>query len=362
MIPWKVFTGNWSRSKGNDKNTIMISGYKIVDAESIDRQAWQDYVDRHEQGGVFHTPYMYDALARSSQFIPFDYFAMSSTGEIKAMLAGYTQSVKGGAIRHLSTRAVLLASPIYDSREALSGLIREVKGNLPGKPIYTEVRNSHTLPGYREVMESAGFSWEGHYNIVKELPDDVETLWRQISRKRKDGINKAKKLCYIFEEENTQEAIDTFYSLMRKSYKRIKLPVPSKDLFQNFLIEDKGKISKIFQLRDSTGVKISLFSFLHKHTLYAYYIGTDDDKEFLRKRPVDLFYYKLMTWCIEHELRFFDWMGAGKPGVQYGVRDFKLQYGGELVDYGRLIHVNSPFRYKLGAMGLKLLQKIGRVN
>lgn len=340
----------------------MIPEYKIVNAESIDRQVWKDYVDRHEQGGVFHTPYMYDALIRSSQFIPFDYFAMSSTGEIKAMLAGYTQSVKGGALKHLSTRAVLLASPIYDSSEALSELIREVKGSLPGKPIYTEVRNSHTLPGYREVMESAGFSWEGHYNIVKEIPAEVGELWAKIGKRRKKQINKAQKCGFQFFEEHSEEALEIFYQLTKENYHIIKLPIPTIDYFHNCCDLGQGKFCRIFHLKENSEIKASLFTFVFKNTLYASYIGNEHNKEFLNKRPVDLLLYEVMKWCVYNRIRFFDWMGAGKPGVEYGVRDFKLQYGGELVDFGRFILVNSPVRYKLAATGLKLLQKIRRVN
>ena len=53
-------------------------------------------------------------------------------------------------------------------------------------------------------------------------------------------------------------------------------------------------------------------------------------------------------------------MGAGKPGEDYGVRDFKAQFGGNLVEHGRFLHVCRPVVYWLGNKAiafLKYLQK-----
>ena len=51
-------------------------------------------------------------------------------------------------------------------------------------------------------------------------------------------------------------------------------------------------------------------------------------------------------------------MGAGKPDDGgYGVRDFKLKFGGELFEYGRFKHISSKFLYSIGVLGVKLLKK-----
>ena len=43
----------------------------------------------------------------------------------------------------------------------------------------------------------------------------------------------------------------------------------------------------------------------------------------------------------------FDFGGAGKPVVHYGVRDYKMKFGGKLVNYGRLTLVHNPIKMKL---------------
>jgi lipid II:glycine glycyltransferase (peptidoglycan interpeptide bridge formation enzyme) len=51
-------------------------------------------------------------------------------------------------------------------------------------------------------------------------------------------------------------------------------------------------------------------------------------------------------------------MGAGKLDHDYGVRKYKMEYGGQLVEHGRFIKVLNPFWFKVGKLGLKILSKI----
>jgi len=50
-------------------------------------------------------------------------------------------------------------------------------------------------------------------------------------------------------------------------------------------------------------------------------------------------------------------MGAGKPNEEYGVRDYKSQFGGDLVAFGRYLKVLNPLLYRVGKVGLKILSK-----
>ena len=59
----------------------------------------------------------------------------------------------------------------------------------------------------------------------------------------------------------------------------------------------------------------------------------------------------------KNNLRKFDFMGAGKSNEDYGVRDFKAKFGGELKEHGRFIKINNPFLYSLGKLALGLIKK-----
>jgi len=50
----------------------------------------------------------------------------------------------------------------------------------------------------------------------------------------------------------------------------------------------------------------------------------------------------------------FDFMGAGKSGEGYGVRDFKERFGGKLIEYGRFRKIINPVLFRAGELGLKI--------
>ena len=331
---------------------------RIVDASKMSQKDWQEYVDGHQYGTVFHTYYIYDVYKATPNFKPFAFFCIDANGKTRAMLSGFLQTVKPGILSGISTRSVMLQSPIYSDIESLKHLLDYYKKWVSGKAIYSEIRNHIINEDYSECLIDSGFKCEGHYNIMREIPLSTEQLWKEIGRKRKDGINKAKRFNFIVSGDNSQSTINDFYELLTQNYAQLHLPIPKRIFFDACLTKDTSGYCKFFRLEDSGVSKIVLLAFVYHEVLHAVYIGSDQAHEFISKRPVDFFYYEVMRWCVENNVKFFDWLGAGKPNVSYGVRDFKLQYGGELVDYGRFNFVHSPLKFKIAETGFRLLQKM----
>jgi hypothetical protein len=53
----------------------------------------------------------------------------------------------------------------------------------------------------------------------------------------------------------------------------------------------------------------------------------------------------------------FDFGGGGRADEEYGVRDFKAKFGGELVNYGRNVCVHGPVRLALSRAGYRLTRR-----
>ena len=53
----------------------------------------------------------------------------------------------------------------------------------------------------------------------------------------------------------------------------------------------------------------------------------------------------------------YDFGGAGKPDEEYGVRDFKAKFGGELVCYGRNTCVHAPVLLQFSRFGYDILRR-----
>jgi lipid II:glycine glycyltransferase (peptidoglycan interpeptide bridge formation enzyme) len=71
----------------------------------------------------------------------------------------------------------------------------------------------------------------------------------------------------------------------------------------------------------------------------------------------------MATWAAieyshQNNIPVFDFMGAGSPKIEYGVREFKSRFGGNMVEYGRFILIFNPLLYHTAKLGLKLIKKI----
>ncbi len=67
---------------------------------------------------------MYDVWNETPGRRPFVFFAIDRNEEIKGKLSGYLQTVSPGILSKISTRAVLMQSPVALDDEALSTLLK----------------------------------------------------------------------------------------------------------------------------------------------------------------------------------------------------------------------------------------------
>ena len=63
-------------------------------------------------------------------------------------------------------------------------------------------------------------------------------------------------------------------------------------------------------------------------------------------------------WGKEHGYKKFDFGGAGKPGVPYSVRDYKMKFGGKVVNYGRYEKIHKSILFKIGKLAFKIYQML----
>ena len=96
------------------------------------------------------------------------------------------------------------------------------------------------------------------------------------------------------------------------------------------------------------------FVLLIKNSIHTiYYAGNRKYNNF----PTHLAIIGVIKYAIKNNIKVVDLMGAGKPDKAYGVRNYKLAFGGDLAEHERFINILNPILYKLGKIGIKLLSK-----
>jgi serine/alanine adding enzyme len=77
--------------------------------------------------------------------------------------------------------------------------------------------------------------------------------------------------------------------------------------------------------------------FEYKKTMYEWYV-CGLDKEYPSNHPSIMVTWNALLYASQNGIHRFDFMGLGKPEIPYGVRDFKLRFGGDVVNYGRYMY------------------------
>jgi len=203
--------------------------------------------------------------------------------------------------------------------------------------VYIEIRCYDDYSAYREQLEAAGFVYEPHYDVTidpqKPVPD---AKMRQIRRAEEEG--------YRWREARGEEDLQQWYQKLRRLYWfKVHRPLPSYDFFYRMFRKKGCQLLVVKKDRELVG-GVLLAVEEDKSKAYEWYICGQVMST-----------WAAIEWCRQHEVKCFDTMGAGVPDVPYGVRDFKLQMGGELHEWGRYLCVLRPMWYQLGKWLINLL-------
>lgn len=335
-----------------------IKKYQIINASQISREKWWEFTDNNENCNIFTTPYMYDVWNATPGYKSFAFFAIDENQEIKGILTGHLETVSKGLLSKISTRAVLMQSPVAINNGALSDLLSHYINFMKREAVYTEIRNNYDTLNQRIIYEKNGFKFEDHLNIIVDLSQTEDILWKQIHSSRRKNIKKAIKNG-IFVSKLTNDYLVESYSIMKEVYNRAKLPLPSILFFENALQKSTQNMGMIIYGVFLTDKLIGIrFTLQYKDTVFGLFAGSIS--QYYDKRPNDIFPWEVFKLCKKEGKTVFDFGGAGKPNVPYGVRDYKMSFGGKLVNYGRYTLVHNPLKMKLAETGFKSLQKIKR--
>ncbi len=331
--------------------------YFITD--NIDKTDWSLFIIQHPGGNIFQAPEIFEVYKRTKIYYPFVIGVLDAKYELVGILLSIIQKEHQGIIGKFSARSIIVGGPIIkdDNIEVLELLLKEYNKKIKSKAIYTQVRNLFENKWSKTVFENNGFSYEPHLNILIDLNKSKSDLWKEVHSKRRNEIRRATKEGTIFKINNSKEALIESYKILEEVYQRAKLPLPHFSHFEALLNYSDNKSGLIIGTAMNNGKIIGcMLALAYKKTIYDYYAGAY--KTEYKKYPNDLIPWEIFIWGKENGYEIFDFGGAGKPGVPYGVRDYKKKFGGDIVNYGRYYKIHKPFLFKIAKLGFKVWQKI----
>ena len=156
-------------------------------------------------------------------------------------------------------------------------------------------------------------------------------------------------------ESPTIEQVRTFYTILQDLYRiKVRTPLWSWDFFERLYHVEHARY--ILVELDGQIVGGTACVCLPSKAVYEWYAcGLDNCRDDIR--PLSVAVWGEMQYAAENGYPLFDFMGAGTPDKPYGVRDFKAEFGGELVEHGRFLCIRKPLLYKIGELGVKFLKR-----
>lgn len=330
----------------------------IVEDGTINRESWEKLVQESSVSTWFQTSQAYDFF-KGLPFLEAFVVAVEDNGRLKGVVVGYVQKDGGRLKRFFSRRAIIIGGPLLSSDisdEELAMLLEAVKVKLRKKAIYIETRNLHDYCHWRGVFEQCGFVYEPHLNYqVKCQPKDE--VWKNLKENRRRQIKKALAEGTIIEEAASEKEVVKYYDLLDDLYRRkVKTPLFPKEFFLEFYRKECGKFLLVKTKKDEIigGIMCPV---LYGKTIYEFFV-CGNDSTYKTNYPSVMATWAAMDYASNNNIEVFDFMGAGKPNEEYGVREFKSKFGGELVEEGRYGFVCKPALFAIGKFGVKIIKKI----
>lgn len=326
--------------------------------DSFDRQQWDEFVRNHPHGNIFQSPEMAEVYKRTKNYEPISLIAIeNNTNEIVGILQGVLINECGGLLRSLSVRSIVQGGPLFLNSKISNFLLKEYDRIAEKKAIFTQIRIMHNNSSLSNSLKESNYKYEDHLNFLIDLHKPVDQLWKQLYKSKRQAVKKAEKNGVVIEEIKDRILIPIFYNLVKKSYENSKMPFVDISIFEaSFDILVTKGMCMFFLARINNNYVAATCFLTYNGIIYDWYGGVD--REFSNYRPNELLEWYTIKWGAEKGYKVFDFGGAGKPDEPYGPRNFKKEFGGDLVNYGRWIKVNSPLKMKIAEIGFKVYRQL----
>lgn len=319
----------------------------------INLKQWDDLLNHSATANFFQSKQCYDFYDGLS-FVEAFAFGVSEDDVLKGVIAGYIQKDGGKVKQFFSRRAIVNGGPLLAddiSEGAVEELLKECARVLKDKAIYIEFRNFNDYSRYKGAILRSGFRYEAHYNFHIDT-SSTEVVESNLGKSRKRDIRTSLRDGAEVVENPSIEEVTEYYELLSHLYKtKVKTPLFPFEFFEKLYNESFSKFLLIRYNGKIIGGTVCVC--MKDNTVYEWF-ACGEDGVYKNIYPSTLATYSGISYAAKNGYKRFDMMGAGKPDEAYGVRDFKMKFGGKLVEYGRYLHVNNRILYSLGKMGIKI--------
>ncbi len=292
-------------------------------------------------------------------------YAVEKEAELLALCVVTFQKQDTGMIGYFSRRGIIYGGPLLvdseQGRKAMELLLKGIDENIHSKVIYAETYNFFNYTPFRDVFEKKGWEYEAHLNVQMNIQNKSmdEVLGMMKYNRRREITISIKEGATVRAVENIDE-VKILYNLLVDLYnERVKLPLPPFKFFKHLYLSEIGKVFVVIDNNQIIGGSFCICILKEEGIYTYYYCGLRSYKKNIF--PSHLAIYGAIDFAVKKNgLKVIDLMGAGKPEKEYGVRESKVRFGGELLEQGRFLKIHNPLLFGIGKAGLQFIKFVKR--
>ena len=282
----------------------------------------------------FHNSCSFDLYKNVSYYTPLMVICFKDDEPI-ASLFGHIIRINRFLNSSIFRRCYVSQKPAYykedlPEEEVFCKLMNTLMKELKHRVFYIEVRHlGDPIFGYKAFRDNNFFSIK--WINIKNSLQRKRNIWNQLSRTRRNQVNKAKKRGVYIEELTTETELIDIYNLIDKNIRwkfshRFPPCTYFENFFHSFIEHGKGKIF-ITKYEDKIigGMVIGLHNNENAYSLY--YWGKT--KTYKNLFPTIYTIWYAMTYAEENGYKYFDFMDSGYLHENAGKPRFILQFGGK---------------------------------
>jgi hypothetical protein len=324
--------------------------------ENIDEAKWDRFVRSHPAGNAFQRPSMYRVFEETVNYTPYVAACLDDDGSVTGVLQGAGIRNGRGIIGRMTSRVIVWGGPLVqnDDSNCITSLLNAFTEMIRKDAVYCEIRNLE-IPdeNIKQFFSASGFSYFPHLNIVVNVERSEKDLLAKMDPAKRRNVKKALKKGLGFGVIKKEEEIDTVYDILKGVYGKTGLPLSGISLFKVLFRNTQPDGHCTFYKVESEGRMIGVMVVLaNNNSLYEWYVGAKE--QFYHMRPNEFLVWNVMLEAKKEGKHFFDFGGAGKPGEEYGVRNFKKGFGGEILETGRFRIVFKRLPWLIGNAAIRL--------
>ncbi|MBP2144642.1 lipid II:glycine glycyltransferase (peptidoglycan interpeptide bridge formation enzyme) [Methanofollis sp. W23] len=299
-----------------------------------DGDEWNRVVRASPYGTVFHTFEWMDVLEQQYkvQKIPLGIF---ENGDLIGVFPAFLQ--RKGIFN-------ILVSPLHEAATPYAGPVvgnNKLSDVIRAFDIYSECADYYDItfsPGYvydDNVLENLDF--QERYTYILNLDQSIDIIWKNLNKKCRNAIRKAKKSDVTIVEGNSQRDLEDFWEMIEVTFQKWDTESPisvdyTRAVYDAFSQNEQFKM--IFAERDGERIGGAIFlCFADK----IYYWQGASYPDYYRYAPNNLIQWHIIQWAVQNGFRIYDMLGANIPSIA----KFKSSFGGDLVSYSYLYKSHS---------------------